>query len=641
MKIFLKYSLLLVILFNISNAFAQKAKLKKAEMQYENLAYINSQKIYLQVVKNGYTSAEIFKKLGNTYYFNADYKNAAEWYNRLITEFQSEAEPEYYFRAAQSLKSEGKYQESDVLMEQFARLGGKELVISNFQQNQNYLSEIRSKPKKYILEKTEVSTSYPDFGPSFYQDKLVYASAKPDSTTKIKIHEWNKQPFFNLYQATINPEGTLENSQKLSGEINTRFHESSTTFTKDGTTVYFTRNNFMDGRKGKDEDRNIRLKIYKATKVNDQWKNIIELPMNDADYSVAHPALSVNEKRLYFSSDMPGTKGQADLWYVEILGDDQYGTPVNLGTGINTEVRESFPFISSDNTLYFASNGRAGLGGLDIFFTKLDANGMPTEISVMGEPVNSKEDDFGFIIDKERDLAFLSSNRSNGIDNIYDDIYRAIPSCEIILSGLVSDVDTKEILPGTQVLLFDENNEEVQTFRSDKNALYTFDVDCNKNYSVRAIKDGYTSLERLITTPEDSANIDFPLELKREGCSPNDLGCLLTLQPIYFDFDQSNIRPDAEIELAKIYAALKEYPELNINIESHTDSRGGDDYNLSLSQRRAQSTMQWLLDKGIQASRLSAEGYGETQLVNSCSNSVYCSNEEHELNRRSMFIVTN
>lgn len=639
MKIFLKYSLLFFILLATSQVFSQKAKLKKAEKQYENLAYINSQKIYLQVVENGYTSAEIFKKLGNTYYFNADYKNAAQWYHRLITEFPSQAEPEYFFRAAQSLKSEGKYKESDALMEQFASLGGNDLVTVNFQQHQDYLSEIRSKPKKYILEKTEVSTSYPDFGPSFYQDKLVYASAIPDSTGRILIHEWNKQPFFNLYEANLDEEGKLSNPQKLSGDINTRFHESSTTFTKDGTTVYFTRNNYIDGRKGKDEDRNIRLKIYKATKVNNQWKNIVELPMNNAAYSVAHPALSVDEKRLYFSSDMPGTKGQADLWYVEILGDDQYGNPVNLGTGINTEVRESFPFISSDNTLYFASNGRAGLGGLDVFFTKLDDNGMPTEISVMGEPLNSKADDFGFILDPKRKLAFLSSNRANGNDNIYDDIYRAIPTCEINLSGLVSDVDTREILPGTQVVLFDENNVQVQTSQSDNNAQYTFTVDCDKNYSVRAVKEGYTSLELLISTPEDSADIDFPLELKREGCAPNDLGCLLTLQPIYFDFDQSNIRRDAEIELAKVHAALEEYPELEIHIESHTDSRGSDDYNLALSKRRAQSTLQWLLDKGIKSSRLSAEGYGETQLVNNCSNGSSCSNEEHEMNRRSMFII--
>jgi len=639
MKIFLKYSLLFLVLVNTPNLFAQKGKIKKAEKQYENLAYINSQKIYLQVVENGYSSAEIFKKLGNTYYFNADYKNAAEWYNRLITEFPSEVEPEYFFRAAQSLKSEGKYKESDVLMEQFASLGGDDLVTKNFQQNPDYLSEIRSKPRRFILEKTEINTSYPDFGPSFYQNKLVYASAMPDSTGKVKIHEWNKQPFFNLYQADLDEEGKLSNVQKLIGDINTKFHESSTAFTKDGSTVYFTRNNFINGRKGRDDDKNIRLKIFKSTKENDKWKNIVELPMNNASYSIAHPTLSVDEKRLYFSSDMPGTKGQADLWYVDILGNDQYGEPVNLGSGINTEVRESFPYISSDNTLYFASNGRAGLGGLDIYYTKLDSNGLPTEILVMGEPVNSKQDDFGFVYDPSKELAFLSSNRAGANENIFDDIYRARPACEVILSGLVTDVDTKELLPDTQVTLYNENNVQVQSTRSNSEAIYTFTVDCNIRYSVRAMKEDYESLERMFASPNESNSVDFPLELKRVGCAPNDLGCLLTLQPIYFDFDQSIIRPDAEIELAKIYAALEEYPELEINIESHTDSRGSDDYNLALSKRRAKSTMQWLLDKGISVSRLSAEGYGETQLVNSCSNGSTCTSAEHELNRRSMFII--
>lgn len=639
MKVILRYSLIIFVLLNTSMGFAQKSKLRKADKQYENLAYINSQRIYLQVVEEGYISAEIFKKLGNTYYFNADYKSAAFWYERLITEFPSETEPEYFFRAAQSQKSEGQYEESDILMNKFASIGGDNLVIRNFRQNLDYLSEIRSKPKKFNIEKTEVNTSYPDFGPSFFQDKLVFTSARPDSTSKIRVHEWNKQPFFNLYQANIDTEGKLSNTQKLSGEINTRFHESSTSFTKDGSTVYFTRNNFIDGRKGRDDDRNIRLKIYKATYVNGQWTNIVELPINNAAYSVAHPTLSVDEKKLYFSSDMPGTHGQADLWYVEILKNDQYGAPVNLGTGINTEVRESFPFISSDNTLYFASNGRAGLGGLDIFYTQLDNNGMPTEIFIMGEPVNSLQDDFGFIYDPEKELAFLSSNRAGQNENIYDDIYRAIPACEILLTGLVTDEGSSELLDGTRIVLYDENNQEVETVITKEDARYNFNIYCGTRYSIRAMKEDYNSLEQIISTPNESGNIDLPLALKRIGCAPDDLGCILTLQPIYFDFDQSNIRHDAEIELAKIYTALKEYPELVIHIESHTDSRGPDDYNLSLSKRRADSTLQWLLKKGIDKNRLTAEGYGESRLINDCGNNSSCTGEEHQLNRRSMFLI--
>ncbi len=637
MKLYLKICVLILFISGAQDIYSQKSKLRKAEKQYEKFAYINAQDIYLQVVENGYTSAEIFKRLGNTYYFNSDYKNAALWYDRLLKEFPNEAEAEYYFRAAQSFKSENRYAEADAIMQKLAGTGAKDLVIQNFKNDPNYLERIKSKPVNYTLEKVAINTEYTDFGPSFYGDSLVYASAAPSPKSKVRIHQWNKQPFFNLYKAAINEEGKLSNSEILSGEINTKFHESSTAFTKDGNTVYFTRNNFINGKKGKDEDENIRLKIYKASKINNEWKDIVELPFNNASYSTAHPALSPDEKRLYFSSDRPGTLGLADLWYVEILGDNKYGEPVNLGPSINTEVRETFPFISNENVLYFATNGRAGLGGLDIFYTALDTRGMPTEIIVMGEPINSNKDDFGFIVNKQRELAYLTSNRSS--ESNFDDIYRAIATCEIVISGLVTDEETGVLLPGTTVALFDENNLEIKQQILKDDALFRFEVDCNKSYSVRATNADYEPGEKALATPTETADIDLPLALKRIGCAPNDLGCRLTLQPIYFNFDSAIIRPDAEIELAKILAAMREYPELVIHIESHTDSRGPDDYNEKLSERRARSTMEWLVSKGISKDRLTAKGYGESRLINNCGNGSSCTEAEHQLNRRSMFII--
>ncbi|PKP25253.1 MAG: flagellar motor protein MotB [Bacteroidetes bacterium HGW-Bacteroidetes-2] len=644
MKIVYKISLFFLMGFCANIAFAQKTQLKKAEKAYEHYAYIDAQVIYLKVVADGYRSAEILKKLGDTYYFNADYKNAGKWYQELIKDFPSETEPVYYFRAAQSLKSEGNYKRSDELMDQFSAVGGLSHVIQNFKENKNYLSDIQSKSDKYILEKAEINTTNSDFGPAFYLNNIVFASAMDTVVDgKLRLHDWNKQPFLNLYMAEMNEDGKLYNMEKLGGDITTKFHESSPSFTKDGRAVYFTRNNFIDGKKGRDKEKNIRLKIYKATKLGENlWTNIEELPFNSATYSVAHPALSSDEKRLYFSSDMPGTIGQSDLWYVDILGDNNYGSPVNLGLGINTEARENFPFISSNNVLYFSTDGRAGLGGLDIYFTQLNEQGLPTEIQTLGTPINSGKDDFALIINEEKNLGFLSSNRNGISGSVGDDIYRVNRVCEITISGLVTDENTGVLLPGSLVIVMDQDNNPINSMTVGRDAEYSFNVECNKQYTIRGTKDKYEPKEKIVSTPRESSSINLPLELKpSDPCPPNDLGCRLSLQPIYFDFDRYNIRPDAAIELAKILAALREYPELIIHIESHTDSRGSDSYNELLSERRAQSTLEWLISKGITRNRLTAKGYGEGRLINECSNGVECTEEAHQLNRRSMFIIKN
>ncbi len=635
--------LLLAICF-AGTTQAQKNKVVKANKEFDKYAYIDAREIYLKVVEDGYSSAEIYKKLGDTYYFNGDYADAANWYTKSIEEYPSDTEAVYYYRAAQSLKSLDRYDESDKMMAAYERMGGDSLIVKNFNEDPNYLKSIAFSAKGYEVEKVAINTEGSDFGPSYYQGKLVFASSTP-STEGMKVHQWNEQPFLDLFIADMNAEGKLSNVTPLSGLINTRFHESSTSFTKDGNTVYFTRNNFIDGKKKRDSDKTIRLKLYKATKEGDNsWGNIEELPFNSNNFSVAHPALSVDERRLYFSSDRPGTLGQSDLWYVDLLDDGSFGTPVNLGPGINTEARETFPFISEMNNLYFSSDGRSGLGGLDIFVTPLDSAGKPGKITNLGEPANSNQDDFGFIIKEEQRIGFLSSNRDGrSRGSIGDDIYRVQERCEITISGRVINKATGEPISGANVNLLDSNNNMVENVFSGADGSYNFTQMgvCDSQYLVRAKSDGCEYKEELVETPDMTGLIDVLMALECDPCPPNDLGCRLSLQPIYFDFDRWNIRKDAAIELAKILAAMRQYPELIIHIESHTDSRGKDSYNEALSGKRAQSTLNWLVDKGIDRNRLTAKGYGETQLQNQCSNGVKCTEEEHQLNRRSMFIIQN
>lgn len=634
-----------LVVLTTGSAFSQMKDIKKANKEFDKFAYIDAREIYLKVVADGYESAEIYKKLGDTYYFNSDYTNAAKWYDKLVRQFPDQIEPEYYYRAAQSLKSLGKYDESDALLKDYVAKGGKGLVIKSYEDDPNYLKSTVFKTRDFIIDKVAINSSSSDFGPAFYgKDKIVYATA--GNTTGAKINEWTQEPCLDLFIADRGPNGELSNPMKLGGDINTEYNESTAVFSKDGNTIYFTRNTFLDGKKGLDKSKKfktLRLTLYKATKTGDyNWTNVVELPFNSKEYSIAHPALSPDGKKLYFSSDMPGTLGMSDLWYVDILGNDTYGTPINLGSEINTEAKESFPFISEKNNLYFSSDGRSGLGGYDIFVTPLDATGKPGKITNLGAPSNSAQDDFGFIINEDDRIGYVSSNRGGDRGSIDDDIYLVKEICSITIQGKVFDEETKDPLPGAQVSLLDENNQLVSQTTANNDGTYSFVGDCGTQYTIRGAKEGYNPYEKMIETPLLSGIIDVPLPLKRIGpCPPNDLGCKLSLQPIYFDFDKSNIRPDAEIELAKILAAMREYPELIIHIESHTDSRGNDKYNESLSERRAQSTFKWLVGKGIDKNRLTAKGYGESQLVNQCSNGVSCTAEEHQLNRRSMFIIKN
>lgn len=644
--IHIKLTVFTVALLTGFVCFAQKSNLKKANEEYDAYSYIDARKIYLNVVNNGYESAQVFKKLGDTYYFNSEYSEALGWYHKLMEKYPKDVEPIYYYRTAQSLKSTGKYQESKKIMGKFASLSSDTEIAKNFLKDYPSLdSLIDFKSKTFEVYNVTELLSSSDFGPAFYgSDNLVYASAS-GNTKGDKIHNWTGLPYLDLYIAKIDDEWKIADPKPLEGDINTPFHESNATFTKDGNTMYFTRNNYKNGRKRKNKDKLVSLKIYKATKQdNGSWGDVVELPINNDSYSMAHPALSPDEKRLYFSSDMKGSIGESDIWYVDINEDGSFGTPINLGADVNTEAREAFPYISSTNNLYFSSDGHLGLGGLDVFVISLKPNGEFKKVTNLRQPINSNKDDFGFIIQEEQKIGYLSSNRGSNEGSASDDIYRIWEKCgEIVIQGVISNARSGEAIYNATVQLINKDNRIVAKTKTDRQGNYRFEnfVNCTEKYTIIASFRDYQPNQKSVTTPRGSDVVQVDLELTPPECAENDLGCRLNLQPIYFDYGKSSIRPDAEVELAKILQAMKDYPDLKIHIESHTDSRSSSSFNLRLSQRRAQATMQWLVQKGVERGRLTAKGYGESRLLNQCGNGVRCSEEEHELNRRSMFIIKN
>ena len=637
---------LAIISFLSNSGFAQKAKIAAADKKYNSYAYIDAIQTYERLAEKGYQSVEMFEKLGNAYYFNSDFEKAAQSYEKLY-QLQSELAPEYYYRYAQSLKATGKEKEAATILAKFENKSSDDSRSKRLKNNTDYLEDIKANVGIYTIENAGINSKYSDYGSTIVDNKLIFTSARDTGGVGQRKHAWTGEHFTNLYAAGVNGELIPSNPVRYDANVNSKFHEATPVFTIDGNTMYFTRNNYLDGKKGKDANKVTLLKIYKATLVNNRWTNVTELPFNSNNFSTAHPALSPDEQTLYFVSDRPGTIGQSDLYKVAINSNGTYGEPINLGVEINTEGRETFPFVTKDNQLYFASDGHPGLGGLDVFTTKINNDGSFGEVENDGAEVNSPKDDFGYYRDSEINKGFFSSNRDGGLGS--DDIYRftSKDKCKQILKGIVTDSATGETLAGVQLILLNKQYKVIAETTSDALGYYAFDVNCRRIYHVRANKKDYTSKETKLRTPEVTGETKLDIQLESTICRVavgDDLGKCFGIKMIYFDLDKSNIRKEAALDLAKILDVLIQNPTIKLDIRSHTDCRQTAKYNMALSDRRAKATIAWLVSKGIDSSRLTGRGYGESQLINDCgcepTNASNCTEEQHQMNRRSEFIIT-
>ncbi|UWY27435.1 OmpA family protein [Flavobacterium sp. TR2] len=642
----------IMLSFCFLSATAQKALLEKAEKEYNNYAYADAINIYEKLAAKGVEDEKMFQRLGNAYYFNAELPKAALWYDRLFA-LNPNQEPEYLYRYAQCLKSAADYAKADKILEQFNKKNATDSRGILFENNRNYLEQIQMSSGRFEISPASVNSESSDFGSAFLGNNLVFSSARQIDSKDGKTFKWTNKNFTNLYIAPINPDASTGSPILLIKEINSKFNESTPVFTKDGKTMYFTRNNYLDGKRGKDDKNITLLKLYKASLIDGKWTNIVELPFNSDKYSTAHPALSLDDKKLYFASDMPGTLGQSDLFCVLIRPDGSYGKPENLGPQINTEGRETFPFISDDNELYFATDGRPGLGGLDVVVSKILENGSFDQVQNIGEPINTKFDDFAFIINSTNRKGYFSSNRkgSMGSDDIYSFTETRKLVCERTLIGTIFDSKSQMPIEGATVTLLDQNNQALETAETGKDGNYSFKVNCSKKYFVTVVRKMYPRKENVIAIGTALDNrLDFTLEKEQIAAIAipeiktvkvgTDLAKTLNISMIYFDLGKWNITDQAAIELEKILAVMQEYPNMKIDIRSHTDSRSSAQSNMVLSDKRAKSIMAWFKTKGIAADRLKGKGYGESRLLNRCKDGVKCSEQEHLKNRRSEFLIS-
>ncbi|HQE35261.1 MAG TPA: OmpA family protein [Flavobacterium alvei] len=647
MKNFILLYITIISVFSF-NSYGQKNKITSADKKYDSYAYIKAVSTYERVAEKGYKSEDMFQKLGNSYYFNGELDKAAKWYEELF-KMNPNQESEYCYRYAQSLKAIGQTEKANKMLETFQQKAGNDSRGKLFEKNKNYLDQIKANSGRYKIEDAGINSKYSDYGSAFYGNKLVFSSARDTGSLGQRKHTWTDQHFTNLYTSDLGEELTPGKVNKFSSKINSKFNESTPVFTKDGKTMYFTRNNYLDGKKGKDGKRITLIKIYKASFENNNWDKITELPFDSDQYSVAHPTLSPDEKTLYFASDMPGTLGQSDLFKVKINEDGSFGVPQNLGAAINTEGRETFPQITDENELYFASDGHPGLGGLDVFVTKIGIDGTIGEIQNVGDGVNSPKDDFAFLIDTKSRRGFVTSNRDGGQG--YDDIYKFLETRKLVclqeLNGTVTDLNTAQALPDTKMSLFDSEFKLVNIGVSDAVGKYKFEVECGKTYFVRAAKPDYVVKEKMVTIAKENGRTQLDIALEKEVCKVaigDDLGKCFQIKMIYFDLDKYNIRTEAALDLEKILDVLNQNPTMKLDIRSHTDCRQTAQYNQVLSDKRAKSTIAWLVKNGVDPKRLTGRGYGESQLVNNCgcepTNKSNCTEEQHQMNRRSEFIIT-
>lgn len=624
---------------------AQDKKTKKAKESFESYSYAPAIESYEDLVDKGYSDENIFKNLGDAYYQNANYTEAANWYSKLFAMEDITLDTDYMYRYAQSLKSSKEYEASDVWMQKYQATKMADVRAQKIANNPDYMKKIENNSGRYEVKSLSLNSTASDFAPSFKGEQLVFSTARDSGTVSRNIHTWNNKPFTNLYAATSSGNGDFGAATKLSS-LNKKTHETSAVFTKDGSTVYFTRNNSENGSFSRDEEGISRLKIYRASLSNGTWNNITELSFNADGYSAAHPALSPDERKLYFASDMEGTIGASDIFVVDLNEDGSMGAPKNLGNNINTEARETFPFVTSSNALYFASDGHPGLGGLDVFATKIDDMDNLYIVNV-GKSVNSEQDDFSFIINDETKKGFFASNRDGGLGS--DDIYGFTETeeidltCNTMVEGIIKDEETGKSLAGAKISIFNTNNELVSETVSGDDGSFALDGDCRDgDYKLVASKDEYNDGDKMfaVVSSNDTSGVEIGLKKTIQRAPVGtDLVQFLLLEPVYFDLDKADIRPDASATILKVVEYMNLFPDIKIQVQSHTDVKAGETYNQRLSQDRADNTVTYLISNRMDESRVSGKGFGKTKLANDCTNLEKCTDEEHEKNRRSEFIV--
>lgn len=708
----MKKLLVIIFVFSIQFINAQDQELIRAKKFFDRTYYSEAIVLYEKLAEEK-PSQEVIKNLADSYYYTNDLIKAQRYYRLLFKNYNDNLEREYSFRYAQTLKATNNYDEANAALKEYYAKSSNPDDAANFEKDIKTLENVSAIGKRFEIKNLPINTPNSEFGAVEYKNNLVFAGVKLKPGIFDKKFKWDGETYLNLVTIPLKNSNASDSiTHYFANELKTGMHESNAIFTKDGKTIYFTRNNSKNGKKKKDDKKISNLQIFKAELVDGKWTKVTSLPFNSPNYSVEHPALSADEKVLYFASDMPGSVGSFDIYSVNI-NKGAFDTPKNLGPEINTVKREQFPFASADNKLYFSSDGHLGYGSLDVFVSEISGNGYSKPINI-GLPLNSNLDDFAFNINSETKEGYFASNREGGKGG--DDIYQfketkdlIVEDCKQFITGIITDIDTKSALENATVILQDSNNKTLNTVTTPIDGKFSFTVPCEASYKVSAFKEKYTNESKTLTLDnirdkendaslalksleiiklEEKENAEkkrkqeiiieeenkkkeqlaaIELKQKEKKAKETEIAAaeikknekvkeilekekdvvrdkdrlIIKTDPIYFDYNMWYIRKESKVVLGRVVELMKKYPGMVIEIGSHTDSRGNAKFNEELSQKRANSTREFILQSGIEAKRVTAKGYGESVPIIKCKTDDACSEEDHELNRRSEFVIKN
>ncbi|WP_298502026.1 OmpA family protein [uncultured Maribacter sp.] len=717
----MKKTILFILFIGLmqQTAFAQE-DLQRANTYFERAFYGDAIPLYEEIAKTN-KSSKVVKNLADSYYNTYQLPKAAKWYSYLTSVYGENLDESYFFKYSQTLKAVGEFEEAtEVLMDYYTSQNQPEKV-AKLKEDLRHLENVDAIGDRFKLENLPLNTTKSEFGATKVDTVIIYAASKKKATPVLnKLYRWNSENYLDMYAHPLDKIALGDSvSTSLSSTINTKMHEATFAITKDRKTIYFTRNNFLKGKKKTDGKKISRLKIYKAELVDNKWENIEELPFNGDDFSTEHPTLNSSETVMYFASDRPGGFGSLDLYSVSLNGNGEFGEPKNLGSVINTDKKEQFPFIDAKNNLYFSSNGHAGFGLLDVFVTKKQGDAFQKPNNV-GKPVNGGYDDFAYNLNTGENQGYFASNRPEGIGS--DDIYSLeetkpldIKDCSQFIGGIVTDVTTEKPIAYAIVDLVDEEGTLIESQTASELAEFKFSVACEAQYTIKARKAGYQNNSKTIITDkkrnsvkDGSVNLRSNADIEREKAEKlqkekeeeerksklakeerikeekrkkeeakrakelekkrkeeakikaekerkeriekaiadepavvrQGKRIIIKAEPkLHFDYDLWYIRLEAKETLDKIIKILKKNPGIQLEIGTHTDIRGNDDYNKKLSQKRSNSVLEYLINQGISKKRLSAKGYGESKPIIKCETEESCTEQQHEINRRCEFVI--
>lgn len=640
--------LLLALLFLFGTSFTAAAEEKsRKEIRGDKHYFVYSFEKAIDSYKHAkHLTVEGQRRLAKSYACLEQNSAAENAYSILVA--MAGSHPEDYYSYAMVLKKNGKTEQSSMWMNKFCEVKPADLRAKDFKLNSGQSRELSADNGRYKVELLSINTDADDYGTSYFNNQIVFASSRAKPKMIVKNYNWTGKPFGDLYVSDID-NTKLKKPSNFGKRLNGKLHDGPASFSKNGTLIAFTRNNYETEKK----DRVVNIEIWFSTLTDDKWSDETAFFLNDKSYSVGHPSLSADGNTMYFSSDKPGGYGGADIYRTTRNSDGTWGSEVNMGAKINTEGNEMFPFYEEKNgILFFTSDGRFGLGGLDIFICPINDNEIGTAVNA-GAPLNSPSDDFAVIVDSTLEKGYFSTNRPGGSGG--DDIYSVdiLKSLNIgkKLEGIAQN-EKGTALPFTFITLFDDNKNTIDTVTTNANGAFTFLVGTDLNFQLTGQKDKYKNGSSTANTFGKAyvVNVNIILSQEEEEVLTikavpigSDLAKILVLNNIYFDLNESVIRPDAEPELLKIVKALNANPTMEIRISSYTDCRETSEYNVALSKRRAEASIGFIRARISNPERVSGTGYGETNLVNGCAcegdEISGCNEEAHQKNRRTEFTI--